>query len=72
MLNVSYAPRKNKYLKGKRTRDELILCSTLAADAQLRNAATKKVHKSILVFLSRDIVAAEGHYHRSCYRAYSR
>ena len=62
----------NKYLKGTKTREELVKCTTLEADEQLRNAAMRKMDKDLLSILSRDIVAAEGHYHRTCYCVYTK
>ena len=61
-----------KYCKGQRTREPLVQCRELRADRKVREAATKKEDTEILAVLSRDIVAAEGQYHRSCYRAYTR
>ena len=47
-------------------------CRELRADAKIRGAASKKMDIRILAIVSRDIVAAEGHYHRSCYRLYTK
>ncbi len=63
-------PNKAKYLKNTRTREPLVKCTTLAADTKLRNAASRKMDEKVLALLSRDIVAAEAHYHRTCYRLY--
>lgn len=38
----------------------------------MRNAAKKKMDSRILAIVSRELVAAEGHYHRSCYRLYTK
>lgn len=59
-----------KYLKGQKTREPLTQCAELRADARIRDAAVKKLDDRILVLLSRDLVAAEGHYHMSCYHSY--
>ena len=67
-----YFVRKNKYAKRQKTREVLVKCRELRADAKIRNAATKKLDNRILGIVSRDIVAAEAHYHRSCYRLYTR
>ena len=61
-----------KYLKGSRTRAPLVRCQQLRADNTLREAATRKNDSKVLALLSRELVAAEGHYHRKCYRDYTR
>ena len=38
----------------------------------LRAAATRKNYSKVLALLSQELVAAEGHYHRKCYRDYTR
>ena len=40
------------------------MCRELRADAKVRDAATKKLDSKILAIVTRDIVAAEAHYHR--------
>ncbi len=47
------------------------MCKELRADAKVRDAATKKLDSKILAIVTRDIVAAEAHYQRSCYRQYT-
>ena len=74
----TYAPecifcqKGNKYCKGQRTREPLVQCRELRADNKVREAATRKMDSRVMAILSRDIVAAEGQYHRSCYRTYTR
>ena len=63
---------KDKCLRGTSTRETLIKARQLRADEMLRQCATEKQDEKILVITSRDIVAAEAHYHRSCYRNYTR
>ena len=41
-------------------------------DQTLRQIATERCDERILTITSRDIVAAEAHYHRTCYRDYTR
>ena len=60
-----------KYLKGQRTREGLVKCCELRADDKIRKSATQKMDTRILGLLHRDLVAAEGHYHRTCYRTYT-
>ena len=67
-----FCQKTNKYTKGQRSRENLVQCRELRADAKIRGAATKKMDIRILAIVSRDIVAAEGHYHRSCYRLYTK
>ena len=40
--------------------------------AKIRSAAQKKMVGRILAQVSRDLVAAEGHYHNSCYKLYTK
>ena len=61
-----------KYLKESRTRAPLVRCQQLRADNTLREAATRKNYSKVLALLSQELVAAEGHYHRKCYRDYTR
>ncbi|KAG0698430.1 hypothetical protein GWK47_002980 [Chionoecetes opilio] len=67
-----FCQKTNKYAKRQKTREVLVKCRELRADAKIRNAATKKLDSRILGIVSRDFVAAEAHYHRSCYRFYTR
>ena len=67
-----FCEKASKYLKGQNTREPLIQCSELRADDRVRRAATSKQDERMLAITSRELVAAEGHYHRSCYRAYTR
>lgn len=61
-----------KYLRGQNTRETLTQCSELRADDKVRQCALKKMDKQILAIVSRELVAAEGHYHWSCYRLYTK
>ena len=63
---------KDKYKKKENSRETLIQCADLRSDATLRDIATQKQDSKILAIVSRDIVAAEAHYHRSCYKEYTR
>ena len=67
-----FCEKTDKYAKGQRTREILVQCRELRADTKIRSAATKKMDSRILAIVSRDLVAAEGHYHRSCYRIYTK
>lgn len=61
-----------KYLKGSRTRAPLVRCRELRVDNTLRAVETRKNDSKVPALLSREMVAAEGHYHRKCYRDYTR
>lgn len=50
----------------------MVKAAQLRVDETLRNIATKKCDHKIMALTSREIVAAEAHYHRSCYRGYAR
>ena len=67
-----FCDKTDKYARKQNTREGLVMCKELRADAKVRNVATKKLDSKILAIVSRDIVAAEAHYHRSCYRLYTR
>ena len=43
----------------------------MEADRALREAAVSKMDSRVIAALSRDAVAAEVHYHRTCYRLYT-
>lgn len=73
----------NKYVKGSRTREKLIQCVDLRADENIRSCVRRIITTSrsetqsliderILAVTTRDIVAAEAHYHKSCYIDYTR
>ena len=66
-----FCDKTSKYARKQNTREPLVMCKELRADAKVRNVATKKLDSKILAIVSRDIVAAEAHYHRSCYRLYT-
>ena len=70
--NCIFCEKSSKYMKGQKTREPLIQCSELRADDRIRKAAVTKLDQRMLAITSRELVAAEGHYHRSCYRAYTR
>ena len=63
---------KVKFLKGSKSCETLTQAIQLRADQTLRECATLKGDEKILAVTSRDIVAAEAHYHFSCYRNYTR
>lgn len=52
--------------------EKLVKATQLRVDQTLRQIATTRCDEKILAITSRDIVAAEAHYHRSCYRDYTR
>lgn len=62
---------KNKYVKKTNSRELLTKCVELRCDQAIREAATEKNDSRMLAIVSRDLVAAEAHYHRSCYRLYT-
>ena len=58
-------------MKGTRTREPLVQCVELQADARIREVAIKRNDAKVLALTSRDLVAAEAWYHKSCYRLYT-
>ena len=67
-----FCHRSSKYIKSTNCRDTLRQCKELRSDVTIRNSALRKIDKRIMALLSREIVAAEAHYHISCYREYTR
>jgi len=62
---------KIKFMKNPNSRGKLIQAVQLRADTTLRNCAILKNDARILAITSRAIMAAEGHYHASCYKSYT-
>ena len=67
-----FCNKESKYGKGKQTREKLIQCFDLRSDQMIRDVATAKHDTNILVLASRELVAGEACYHKSCYRNYTR
>ena len=67
-----FCEKSNKYIKRSHSREPLIQASELRADEKVRAVATIKMDNKILAVTSRELVAAEAHYHKTCYRDYTR
>ena len=68
-----FCDKVTKYLHNKRNdKDALVKSTDLRADWTLRNIATAKCDTKILAYTSNELVAKETHYHRTCYRNYTR
>ena len=69
ILDKSYIfcpPEKlTKYVKGTRTREPLVKCVELQAEARICEVAMQRNDAKVLALTSRDLVAW---YHKSCYR----
>ena len=63
---------KVKYVRSTSSRETLVKAAQLRVDKTLREKALIKCDENILAVTSRDVVAAEAYYHRSCYRDYTR
>lgn len=63
---------KTKYVKGTHSRESLIQAVDLRADQTIRDIAINTANERLLAVTSRDIVAAEAHYHHSCYKLFTR
>ena len=61
---------KDKYVKGTNSKEKLVKCCELRADETIKQRALQICEANILA--SREVVAAEAHYHRTCYRDYTR
>lgn len=62
----SFCEKKSKYVKGTHSREPLI-----QAVEAIRDTAVKNRDERLLAITSRDIVAAEAHYHASSYKLYT-
>lgn len=67
-----FCEKGNKNIKRSHSREPLIQASELRADEKVRAVATIKMDNKILAVTSRELVAAEAHYHKTCYRDYTR
>jgi len=67
-----FCEKASKYLRGQNTREPLTQCAELRADDRIRAAAVRKLDNRMLAVVSRNLVAAEGHYHKSCYLSYTK
>ena len=63
---------KEKYRKGTKSREPVVKCTELRCDQRIRECAILKKDTKITAIASRDMVAAEAHYHHSCYRMYTK
>ena len=63
---------RQKYRKGSKTREPIVKCTELRCDKRIRESAIQKSDQKIIAIASRDLVAAEAHYHHSCYRFYTK
>jgi len=64
---------QEKYAKRARSQEKRIQArQTIRTDDKLRRCATLKCDSRILALTSRDLVAAEAHYHASCYKLYTK
>ena len=67
-----FCEKKTKYIPKYQTREPLMQSLELRSDARVRQAAIEKLDDKILAVTSQNIVAAEAHYHKTCYRNYTR
>ncbi len=63
---------KDRFLKGSKSREKLTQAVQLRTDKTLRECAIQKGDEKIIGITSRYIVAAEAHYHLSCYKKYTK
>ena len=64
--------KKDKYVKGSRTRETLTCCSQLRADNGIRKLAIERNDSEIIAVTSDELIAKEALYHFTCYRDYRR
>ena len=61
-----------KYKKNIKNKEGLTKTTELRVDEKIRHVATRKGDSKILAVTSRELVAAEAHYHQCCYCNYTR
>lgn len=64
--------KQNKYMTGSNSHEVLQKCVTIEADVKLHEATIVKLDDRVSAMHSREAVAAEVHFHRSCYRLYTK
>lgn len=67
-----FCDKASKFSKNSKTREPLIQSVELRADQTIRRIAEQTSDAKMLAITSRELVAAEAHYHKSCYRQYTR
>ena len=67
-----FSDKTSKYRKNENCREKLVKCVDLRDDEKIRKAAIAKSDVKMMAIVSRELVAAEAHYHRSCYKDYTR
>lgn len=67
-----FCGKESKYVGRSNTRETLLQSRELRSDEIIRKAAQEKMDDRMLAITSRDLVAAEANYHKSCYRNYTR
>lgn len=72
IYQVVSAPGEEKFVKGSKSREGLIQGRQVRVDYAVRRAAEIKHDKRSLVLASRELVAVEAHWHRFCYKNYTR
>ena len=61
-----FCDKKTKYITGSKTREPLMQSLELRSDDKVRQAAIRQFDNKILAITSRELVAAEAHYHKTC------
>ena len=67
-----FCEKESKYVARSNTRETLLQSRELRSDETIRRVAQNKLDHRMLAITARDLVAAEAHYHKSCYRKYTR
>ena len=67
-----FCKKKDKYKKSSKNRENLTQARQLTTDITVRNSAELKMDSRVLALLSRELTAAEAHFHCSCYRQYTK
>ena len=67
-----FCEKRDKYKKGSKTRENLTQARQLRTDISVGNSTELRMDSRVLALLSRELTATEVHYHRSCYRQYTK
>ena len=67
-----FCEKDSKYVASSNTRETLLHSRELRSDETIRRVTQNKLDHKIMAITARNLVAAEAHYHKSCYRKYTR
>ena len=69
---MHFCEKKSKYIKGTNCRETWRPTVELRSEESVRDIAMKQLDQRIIGVISRELLAAETHFRRTCYRNYTR